>query len=125
MRRSFWCQAHSFPEEVTALKAQKPVPNHSRLVSLAPEWDPSTCLVRVGGRLRKLQNTDLGEIHPIVLDPKHPATKLLIKHMDESLLHPGTERVYAELRRQYWILQGRQAIRHHQLKCPSCQRWRA
>ncbi|XP_062414781.1 uncharacterized protein LOC134107206 [Pungitius pungitius] len=122
LRRS---QAHSFPEEVTALKAQKPVPNHSRLVSLAPEWDPLTCLVRVGGRLRRLQNTSLGEIHPIVLDPKHPATKLLIKHMDERLLHPGTERVYAELRRQYWILRGRQAVRQHQLKCPSCQRWRA
>ncbi|KAE8300871.1 Pancreatic secretory granule membrane major glycoprotein GP2 [Larimichthys crocea] len=62
---------------------------------------------------------------PIVLDPRHPAVKLLIKDMDERLLHPGTERVYAELRRQYWILRGRQAIRHHQLNCSTCQRWRA
>lgn len=62
------CQAHSFPEEVTALKAQKPVPNHSHLASLAPEWDSSTCLLRVGGRLQRLQNPDIGEIHPIVLD---------------------------------------------------------
>lgn len=45
--------------------------------------------------------------------------------MDDRLLHPGTERVYAELRRQYWILRGRQAIRHHQLNCSTCQRWRA
>lgn len=45
--------------------------------------------------------------------------------MDEHLLHPGTERVYAELRRQYWIIRGRQAIRHHQLNCSTCQRWRA
>ncbi|KAJ8356221.1 hypothetical protein SKAU_G00190150 [Synaphobranchus kaupii] len=63
-------------------------------------------------------------------DPSHCArpkapSNALIKDRDERLLHPGTERVYAEIRRQYWILRGRQAIRHHQLKCPSCQRWRA
>lgn len=33
------CQSHSFPEEVTSLKAQRSVSNQSRLVSLAPEWD--------------------------------------------------------------------------------------
>lgn len=119
------CQAQSFPEEVAALKTQKPVSNHSQLLSLAPEWDTATCLIRVGGRLRRLQNVSAGEINPIVLDPRHPAVKLLIKDMDERLLHPGTERVYAELRRQYWILRGRQAIRHHQLNCSTCQRWRA
>ncbi len=41
------CQLQSFPEEVAALKAQKPVPAHSRLVSLAPEWDPLTNMMRV------------------------------------------------------------------------------
>lgn len=48
------CQAHSFSEEVAALKAKKPVPNHNRLLNLAPEWDDETCLIRVGGRLRRL-----------------------------------------------------------------------
>lgn len=119
------CQAHSFPEEVASIKAQKPLPNHSRLISLAPEWDATTCLTRVGGRLRRLQNPGVGDIHPIVLGSAHPAVKLLIKDMDERLLHPGTERVYAEIRRQYWILRGRQAIRHHQFNCSTCQRWRA
>ncbi|KAK0139825.1 hypothetical protein N1851_023267 [Merluccius polli] len=118
------CQAHSFSGEVAALKAQKPVSKHSHLLSLAPEWDAATGLIRVGGRLRRL-NPSVGEIHPIVLDPRHSAVKLLIKDMDERLLHPGTERGYAELRRQYWILRGRQAIRHHQLNCSTCQRWRA
>ncbi|XP_014876949.1 uncharacterized protein LOC106939156 [Poecilia latipinna] len=119
------CQAHSFPREVTALKAQKPLPSNSNLLSLAPEWDAAIGLIRVGGRLRRLENPNIIEIHPIVLDPRHPAVKLLIKDMDEHLKHPGTERVYAELRRHYWILRGRQAIRHHQLNCPTCQRWRA
>lgn len=114
-----------FPEEVAALKAHKPVPSHSRLSSLAPEWDSARSIVRVGGRLRRLQNTNVEEIHPIVLDPRHPTTKLLIKEFDERLLHPGSERVYAEIRRQYWILRGCQAIKHYQLNCPACQQWRA
>ncbi|XP_026056216.1 uncharacterized protein LOC113041867 [Carassius auratus] len=119
------CQLQSFPEEVAALKAKKPVPAHSRLVSLAPEWDPLKNMIRVGGRLRRLANSDPEQIHPIVLDSRHTITKLLIKEFDERLLHPGAERVYAEIRRQYWILRGRQAIKYHQLHCLSCQRWRA
>ncbi|XP_016132499.1 uncharacterized protein [Sinocyclocheilus grahami] len=95
------CQLQSFPEEVAALKAQKSVPAHSRLVSLAPEWDPLKTMIRVGGRLRRLANSDPEQIHPIVLDPRHAVTKLLIKEFDERLLHPGAERVYAEIRRQY------------------------
>lgn len=98
------CQAQSFPEEVAALWVHKPVSPRSQLSCLAPEWDPTLSIVRVGGRLWRLQNANLEEIHPIVLDPGHPTTKLVIKEFDERLLHPGVERVYAELRRQYWIL---------------------
>ncbi|KAI5614831.1 hypothetical protein C0J50_10985, partial [Silurus asotus] len=119
------CQAQSFPEEVAALEAQKPVPRHSRLVKLAPEWDSLTKLIRVGGRLRRMANSEPEQIHPIVLDPKQTITKLLIKDFDERLLHSRAERVFAEIRRQYWILKGRQAIKHHQLTCLACQRWRA
>ncbi|KAL7880314.1 hypothetical protein SRHO_G00025680 [Serrasalmus rhombeus] len=115
------CQTQSFPDEVAALREKKPVPNHSRLSNLAPEWDTAMNIIRVGGRLRRLQTLNMDEVHPIVLHPRHPATQLLIKDFDERLLHPGTERVYAEVRRQYWILRGRQAIRHHQLHC----RWGA
>lgn len=43
------CQAQSFPEEIAALKTQKPIPNHSRLTCLSPEWDPVTNMLRVGG----------------------------------------------------------------------------
>lgn len=99
------CQLQSFPEEVAALKAQKPVPAHSRLDSLAPEWDPLTNMIRVGSRLRRLANLDPEQIHPIVLDPRHAVTKLLIKEF-ERLLHPGAERVFTEIRRLLRLLRG-------------------
>ncbi|KAA8585656.1 hypothetical protein FQN60_004350 [Etheostoma spectabile] len=97
----------NFPEEVTALRAQKPMSSRSRLFCLAPDWDSTLGIVRGGGRLRRPQNANLEDIHPIVLDPRHPTTKLLVKEFNERLLHPGVEQVYAELRRQYCMLQAR------------------
>lgn len=116
-------QEESFPAELAALQAGKPLNTNSRLLSLCPEYDSTVGLIRVGGRLRKaegLQDT----IHPIVLSPDHPATRLLIQDYDQQLLHPGPDRVFAEMRRTYWILRGRQAVKKHQRGCTECQRWR-
>ncbi|XP_039508948.1 uncharacterized protein LOC120484130 [Pimephales promelas] len=66
-----------------------------------------------------------GMVHPIVLDPKHPLTQLIIKDCDEKLFHPGPERVFSELRRNYWIIRGRQAVKKHQWSCFQCRKWRA
>lgn len=118
-------QQESFPEECRLLSERKPVSSRSRLLTLAPELDTSVGLIRVGGRLRRLEGLDGPILHPIVLDPSHPFTRLLIQKYDVDLHHPGPERVFAELRRSYWILRGREAIRKHQRTCPECQRWRA
>ncbi|KAJ8395305.1 hypothetical protein AAFF_G00032900 [Aldrovandia affinis] len=40
----------------------------------------------------------------------HVVTKLLIRQVDSDLKHPGAERLFAELRRKFWILRG-EAIR--------------
>ncbi|XP_021324376.1 uncharacterized protein [Danio rerio] len=118
-------QTDSFPSEYNALTAGKPIPSSSRLLSLSPELDKTAALIRVGGRLRQAQHLCYSTVHPIVLDPNHPITRLLIKQYDAKLGHPGPERVFAEMRRYYWILRGREAIRRHQRSCVECQRWRA
>lgn len=41
-----------------------------------------------------------------------------------SASHPGPERLFAEVRRRYRILWGREAVRHHQRRCIRCRRWR-
>ncbi len=81
-------------------------------------------MIRVGGRLHKAEVLEEDEILPIVLDPSHPVTKLLIKDFDHRLLHAGPDQVYFELRRTYWILRGRQAVKKHQRKCTKCVKWR-
>eukprot|EP00063_Salmo_salar_P093573 XP_014068408.1 PREDICTED: uncharacterized protein LOC106612089 [Salmo salar] len=118
-------QAVSFPEELKPLKAGREVAKDSRLLSLAPEYDRILGVIRVGGRLRQAEVLDPDTIHPIILDSRHPSTRLLIKSYDERLLHPGPERVYGEMRQKYWILGGRGAIRKHRYACVECQRWRA
>ncbi|XP_067274307.1 uncharacterized protein [Pseudorasbora parva] len=118
-------QEESFPDEMSHLKADKPLPSSSRLLCLAPELDNGTNLIRVGGRLRQISPLEEDNIHPIVLDPHHPVTKLIIKDYDYRLHHPGPERVFSELRRKYWVLRGRAAVKHHQRQCIDCQKWRA
>ncbi len=96
----------------------------SSLVALAPEMDPSNSLIRVGGRLRRVADLTDSVVHPVVLDSKHPVTHLIIHHYDNQLHHPGSEQLFAEIRRHYWILRGREAVRRFQLTCLECCRWR-
>ncbi|XP_057695374.1 uncharacterized protein LOC130917729 [Corythoichthys intestinalis] len=117
-------QCDSFPIEVEHLKAGRAVRPDSRLLKLSPEWDQEMELIRVGGRLRHC-NLTTDSLHPVVLDPAHHITKLILKTYDQQLRHPGAERVFAEIRRRYWILRGRQAVRKLQHECPECQKWRA
>ncbi|KAA8589768.1 hypothetical protein FQN60_013133, partial [Etheostoma spectabile] len=81
------------------------------------KFDESQDIIRVGGRLRRSEDLEHSTLHPIILDPSHPAVKLLIKDYDSRLRHPGPERVFAEIRRTFWILRGQEAIRHHQHTC--------
>ncbi|XP_016519033.1 uncharacterized protein LOC107833689 [Poecilia formosa] len=117
-------QHDSFPDEIRLLKLGKPVATNSRLRALAPQLDEAG-EIRVGGRLRQAKDLELGAVHPIVLDPNHPFTRLLIQDYDRRLCHPGPERLFADIRRNFWILRGREAVRRHQSKCPNCRRWKS
>ena len=116
-------QKQSFPDDYKLLAGGKPVTPSSRLLTLSPVLDSTSGLIRVGGRLRRLEDVDV-PLHPVVLDAAHPVTHLLIQKYDSDLHHPGPERVFSELRRAFWIIRGREAVRKHQRGCTECQRWR-
>lgn len=118
-------QRESFPEELLLLKVGKPIQRSSRLLNLSPELDDTGELIRVGGHLRRSEDLAYTSLHPVVLDPSHPVTYLLIQDFDSRLKHPGPERVFAEIRRMYWILRGREAVRRFQRDCAECRRWKA
>ncbi|KAI3375533.1 hypothetical protein L3Q82_003859 [Scortum barcoo] len=99
-------QMDSFPREYSLLRAGKPVSSSSRLLrTLSPEFDESGELICVGGRLRRAEDLESTALHPVILDPSHQATRLLIQDFDNQLHHPGPERVFAELRR-HLVLRG-------------------
>ncbi|XP_067660546.1 uncharacterized protein [Haliotis asinina] len=118
-------QCDSFPEEFSALQSHKKLPTDSRLAQLDPVYDNENNVIRVGGRLRRAESLSCDAQHPVVLDPHHQITQLIIKDFDERLLHYGAERILAEIRRKFWILRGREAIRQHQRKCATCRKSRA
>ncbi|XP_057186686.1 uncharacterized protein LOC130552431 [Triplophysa rosa] len=118
-------QSECFPEELRHLRAGKALLKSSRILSLSPELDPEEDIIRVGGRLRRAEGLDSVFKHPIVLDPTHLVTKLLIRDYDARLCHPGPERVFAELRRTFWVLRGREAVRKVQHQCEECRRWKS
>lgn len=80
-------QQESFPIDYQRLEKEKPVSSDSHLLTLAPELDRLSGLIRVGGRLRKAESIEECTLHPIVLDAHHPVTRLLIKHYDCKLHH--------------------------------------
>ena len=109
----------SFAEDYAHLAAGKPVTTTSRLITLAPEYDQATRLIRVGGRLRCSEHMEAESIHPVVLDPAHKVTKLLIHDVDKDLRHPGSERLFAEIQRRFWILHGREASTLNGINTPA------
>lgn len=116
-------QDDSFSEKVQVLATGKPISKQSCLYTLAPEYDSAVGLIRVGGRLWRAEGLDPDAMHPIILDPKHHVTIILIKEHNNKLLHSGPERVFSKIRRTYRILRGTESVKRHQYSCGECQRF--
>lgn len=96
-------QIDSFAEEYRLLKDRKANQHSiSRLLTLAHGYYESYQVIRVGGHPHGAEGLESSDIHPIVLDPHHTVTKLPINYYDNKLCHPGPERVFVEIRRNFW-----------------------
>jgi len=113
-------QWDKFAVELSLLSNSKQIPGKSRLLSLCPYVDDDG-LMRVRGRIDNAVLSSTDKKRPIILDPKHPYTKLLIKHYHEIGRHCGQETVLNELRQRYWILDARSAVRSAWNACNLCR----
>ena len=82
-------QRTSFPEEINALRNQKPPVSNPRISSLSPFLDRQG-LLRSRGRLSKAKYLLVAR-YPIILDSKHPAVKLFLLHIHKSNSHASLE----------------------------------
>ena len=77
---SYWLlvvQRKSFPKECDSLENERPLPKDSRLLPFRPIWDKDLSVIRVGSRLSN-SSLSYSQSHPVILDGRHPITKLII-----------------------------------------------
>ena len=92
----------------------------SSLLQLSPFVDDKGYL-RVGGRLN-FRPESFEIVHPLILPYDDPYVNHLIKSTHEECGHAGIEFVLSELRRKFWIIKGRQAIKKVLWRCLACRR---
>lgn len=78
-------------------------------------------LLRCRGRL---ENAGLCENtrHPILLPKNHRYTDLIIERYHKTALHTGVSQTLSLIRQNYWIPQGRSAVRKVLRSCTVCRR---
>ncbi|UYV82616.1 hypothetical protein LAZ67_22000195 [Cordylochernes scorpioides] len=118
-RKSQW---DSYPEEMAKLESGLPVLRNSKLFQLSPVLDDDGVLL-MNSRLANVQMAKLRT--PIILDPRHYLTKLIIRHYHVLALHQGQETVRNDIRQLFWIPNLRVAIGRCWSECPLCRIRRA
>ena len=86
---------------------------------LSPMLDDG--VIQVKGRAEKAVGLPGWDPRPVILDPKHRLTQLLIQHYHEKSQHHGQERVLNELRQRDWILKARAAVCKSWITCQRCK----
>ena len=130
-------QRQSFREELSCLQnketddkraksvqtdRRRPVKKSSSIVKLDPELRDG--LLCVGGRLRHAPIEE-EQRHPVILPKKHHVVDLIIRHYHLLSGHSGQEYVLSLIRKSFWIIKGRVAVRRIVNRCFGCRRRQA
>ena len=98
------------------------VKKSSSIAKLDPELRDD--LLCVGGRLRHAP-IEQEQRHPVILPKKHHVVDLIVRHYHLLSGHSGQEYVLSLIRKSYWIIKGRVAVRRVVNRCFSCRRRQA
>ncbi|KAL7724362.1 hypothetical protein ACLKA6_005826 [Drosophila palustris] len=109
-------QMSAFPAEWKALSGGQSLAKDSSLLSLNPYFDLKEKVIRLGGRLRDALLPE-NEKHPYILPYKHHVTDMVIRHRHAYTLHCGTALTLNFVRKNFWIVNGRNAVRFIIHKC--------
>lgn len=116
-------QGRVYQEEISCLKSSKPLSKSSPIFTLDPYIDTDG-LLRVGGRLKRLQ-TDVMFKNPIVLPAKHHITTLIARKCHQDVKHQGRHITEGRIRLSgYWIVGGKRLVTSIIFNCVTCRRLR-
>ena len=79
-------------------------------------------IIRCKGRLGNSELTHQARF-PALLPRSHPATNLIIVDCHRKVLHGGVAHTLSRVRYQFWIPQGRAAVKQVLRLCRTCVRW--
>lgn len=113
-----WTQRICFASELHDLQRGRPINSRSCLTPLDPGIDEDG-VIRVGGRLNH-SSLPYDQKHPIILPKNHKITELIIRKEHISGLHAGTQATLYNLRKNYWIIDGRRQISNVIQHCLTC-----
>lgn len=114
------CQLETFEEELRCLLASQGIPKNSPLRKLSPALGEDNVL-RLAGRIRAAPDVSPDTKSPIILDGRHPISRLLIYNYYKIMAHANNETVVNEVRQKYWILHLRPTARTVAKKCLVCR----
>ncbi|XP_035712907.1 uncharacterized protein LOC110856404 [Folsomia candida] len=117
-------QQESFPNEWECLSAELSLPKKSKLSKLCPYLDKDGVL-RARGRIDNAAQVDAAMRRPVILDARHPYTRLLIAHFHRQCGHHGTEKILNEIRQQFYVVHLRPAVKNAQQSCQACKNFKA
>lgn len=135
--QEFWIkttQNMAFHQEIDLLKKEKSqlqknnpdceeyLPTTSTIYSLRPFLDEKDIL-RVGGRLKN-SKFPFSERHPIIIPHHSQLTSLIIDDSHIKTLHGGLAQTLAHIRRQFWIVRAKNAVKSAIQKCITCFRFK-
>ncbi|XP_050419153.2 uncharacterized protein LOC126832434 [Patella vulgata] len=116
-------QLETYGKELIKIKADKPLPKDSTIITLDPVIDEYG-LLRVGGRLSKAE-LPFQEKSPIILPASAHISTLIIRHHHELVQHQGRHFTEGAVRAAgFWIVGGKRLISSIIFKCVKCRKLR-
>ncbi|XP_055633918.1 uncharacterized protein LOC129774235 [Toxorhynchites rutilus septentrionalis] len=113
-------QLESFSVEIKALANHRIIPAHSSLKLLNPFLDQQGIL-RVGGRL-KLAGESYSVRHPMIIPGNHSFSRQMAVAYHVMALHSGPRMTLAQIRQEFWPLNGRALATFTFRNCIRCFR---
>lgn len=113
-------QSQHFNKEKRILLSNGKEKISNQLWKLKPFID-SEGLLRIRGRLA-LSELSYDEKHPYILPKNHHFTALVINYFHLRALHAEAQLLLADIRKQFWIPDGKNSVRKVISKCVTCHR---
>ena len=110
------------PKESVRVSSARSVKKSTSIAKLDPELCDGLLCVR--GRLRQAP-IELEQRRPVRLPKNHYVIDLIVRHYHLLSGHCGQDYVLSLIKKSYWIIKGRVAVRRVVSRCFSCRRRQA